>query len=1258
VHALDPATVTEAAEDQEPELFEDSRILRAPLPAAGPGALVEREVTVRDTAPFFDRGTVEIQLMRYWVPVRHARLVVDAPAALPLRHVVRGLPEGGLREETVDGRRRLTFEYRDLAPYAEIEPGLPPDVRWMSYVGFSTADSWTAVAGRYAEIVEEAIRQAGSSPELQKFLRAAGVPAKSPRETIDRILVRLGSEVRYTGVELGDATIIPRPPAETLRRKFGDCKDKAVLLAALLRAVNIPAQVALLHASEGLQDIEESLPGLGAFNHVIVVVSGPPELWIDPTNRYARAGELPAADEGRLALIASPATEGLVRVPEATAADNREVETREFFLADLGPARVVETTESWGGPERELRANYATQDAKDVHEWLTSYVRSVYLSDKLAKLDHSDPVDLARPFRLRLEAEGAKRGYTDERTAVVAVFPMAAMSHLPAEVLEEQDKDEEKPRQSDYYFTRPFSSEVRYRAVAPAGFQPQPPPAGRVRHFGPATLTEEYAAPDDGTLTATLRFESGKRRLTPEEFQALRAGVRELSKQDPVLLEFDQVAEAHLAAGQVREALAELRPLAALSPKKALPRTRIARALLAGGMGESAREEARRAVALEPSFAPAHRDLAWILQHDEIGRRFGAGFDRAGAIAAYREAKELDPKDWIARADLAILLEHGEKGARYAPGADLAAAIDEYRALRADLDEHAMDDNLVIALLHAGRFAEMKELLAELPATDNRVTLRLVALAATDGAEAAAREAERKLTDGESRQKALADAAANLIQVRRYAEAATLLERAGRQAANAAELLARAELLRKTRRHEELTFPLDQPVNVAKRLFVLILGSGPHDTQQALALLSRDVLQDFGTDSHSDFEAGLDRLRESLKEGEVPPDVALDLALAVFRETVSGDDSVGYRAVLTSPFSADRLAVFLVREGPDLKLAGFSNAVDTLGLQALLRVERSDLRGARQWLDWARDEVKNPGGDDPLATPPFVTLWTQGTEATAEETRCAAASLLAGSAESDKAEPLLLACRNAAPEGARRTAFDLALALTYGSLKRHADQAETARRLVAAVPGSKRAFSLLNGALLGLGHWDEVRRLAEQRLATAPDDPLALESLYAVSDHQGKLDEAAGYLERLADSGKAGAITFNDLAWLALVDGKVDDRAVENAQRAATLGQYKSPGSLHTLASLYAELGKTGEAYKLILQSLDLKPGKSPESDDWYVFGRLAEDLGLPDAARRYYARVTPPGPEESEATSTYRLAQRRLGVLGPEPKKSRRGRQ
>src|SRR5260370_16140275 len=102
-------------------MFGDGRVLRGPLPATGPGAVVEQEVTVRDTAPFFDAGIVEVADVAASVSMHHARVVIEAPAATPLRWLTRllpPLPNDAPRDETLAGTspvRRLTFDYRELA---------------------------------------------------------------------------------------------------------------------------------------------------------------------------------------------------------------------------------------------------------------------------------------------------------------------------------------------------------------------------------------------------------------------------------------------------------------------------------------------------------------------------------------------------------------------------------------------------------------------------------------------------------------------------------------------------------------------------------------------------------------------------------------------------------------------------------------------------------------------------------------------------------------------------------------------------------------------------------------------------------------------------------------------------------------------------------------------------------------------------------------------------------------------------------------
>ena len=175
------------------------------------------------------------------------------------------------------------------------------------------------------------------------------------------ILDYVDREVRYTGIEFGEAAIVPHDPAETLALKYGDCKDKATLLVAMLRAAGIPSYVAMLNAGSRL-DVPAELPGMGLFDHAIVYVPGIPglhpgdaDLWIDATDQYARLGQLPINDQGRHALIARPESTALTMTPESTSRENVLLELREIRLSDNGPATVIEKTQPTGVFESHYR---------------------------------------------------------------------------------------------------------------------------------------------------------------------------------------------------------------------------------------------------------------------------------------------------------------------------------------------------------------------------------------------------------------------------------------------------------------------------------------------------------------------------------------------------------------------------------------------------------------------------------------------------------------------------------------------------------------------------------------------------------------------------------------------------------------------------------------------------------------------------------------------------------------------------------------
>ena len=99
------------------------------------------------------------------------------------------------------------------------------------------------------------------------------------------------NQVRYLGLEIGSNTHQPHPPEMVFDQGFGDCKDKALLLTAILRYENIEAYVALTNTQEK-ENLSVAAPSALAFNHAIVALRrGNNFIFIDPTRSLQR-GEL------------------------------------------------------------------------------------------------------------------------------------------------------------------------------------------------------------------------------------------------------------------------------------------------------------------------------------------------------------------------------------------------------------------------------------------------------------------------------------------------------------------------------------------------------------------------------------------------------------------------------------------------------------------------------------------------------------------------------------------------------------------------------------------------------------------------------------------------------------------------------------------------------------------------------------------------------------------------------------------------------
>jgi tetratricopeptide (TPR) repeat protein len=1233
VVALDPGILTESPmHDQRPVLYEDSRSYSGPLPGIEVGSIVEEEQVWTDSSPQSSHGGA----WRYYLGddgmVLHSLLELRAPASVGLKYKLRKSPAVTVTQEKRDGITTLRFEQGSLDPLEPAEGNLPADFDQWATIDYGTGESWNAVAGGYYGDIKSAIRPSDVRPLLEGTSKLRG------QELMRQLVTNLHSKVRYTGLEFGSSQLIPHAAGDTLKTGYGDCKDKAVVLVSALQAAGIPAQVALLYV-RGDDDVSPEVPGIGMFDHAIVYVPGKAATWIDATAEFYEPGSLPWVDQGRLALLVGPETKELVRTPIDRPEQNTSKAVREFRLSEYGPAQIVETLEGTGEEAAILRSNYGQEETKETHDELARYVKDTFLADDLTGVTRNSGSDLSKTFQLRLEVAKGKRGSSDLNQAIAAIRMDGILWGFPNNLLSDDGTDKPdqpgwKARKNDIEI-RPFATEWRYRIVPPPGFDAPVLPKDSEQAIGPGKLTQHYTLEADGSVTGMVRFDSGKARYTPDELKSMQQAANALRRADAVIISFPQKGAKLLSEGKAREALASYADLIKLHPSEGLHHIQRANALLQAGFGEEARKEALRATDLDPKNAEAWSARGWILEHDAIGRRFGSGFDLKGAVAAYRKAIELDPKEWSNYADLGILLEFDEHGQRYSAGADLDGAAAEYRALKqADKDRAArFDDNLLYVLLYRRKWEDALQMCDSLPSNANRTAIRLAITAAREGSQAALTEAARRESNDSTRSDLLVSAANMLLRLRLYAPALDFLNAAAAGQADSSRLRKRIELIHNVRPYDEVLFPESDPRRIVQNY---ILDSLNPDSPPEYIFKYKEVDPVDRKDELLGNALTLHRLRQTFENQDIPPGMAADLVLSNMQMSVEGDDQTGFR-IRASGFGEIPGVMLVARWGMEFHLVVFDDFTP-VGREVLRRLAANDLKGAKIWLDWTREEVHLNSGDDPLGGRIFPRFWTRGDDPDPARMKLAALALLTFDSGVRDYIDFLKSARAQAKESERER-LDLLLTYAAGTLKDWKLEEDASVRLLSANPGSDSGLWWVVTSCLHTKDWEIAEKAIAKRFSRIPDDPVAIRVSSFLADGRGDFAQAKSLLRPLIDKNRALMRDFNDYTWNAVLLGKVSEEDVSILQRA--INENSDYGEIHTLACLYAEAGKTKEARELLLRAMNARGLDLPNEEIWYGFGRIAEAYGLPDVALALYQRVGKTD-DWDLPPSTYNLARSR----------------
>jgi hypothetical protein len=248
---------------------------------------------------------------------------------------------------------KLIREEDEMPPFAGVAgrmfvsffpPGGP------SVTGFS---SWQQMGDWYRNLTNG---RWDASPEIKQKVAALTASAATPLAKMRALAQFVQHDIRYVAIELGIGGYQPHPAQDVFVHRYGDCKDKATLMASMLHEVGIDSYYVVINSERG--SVTPDTPAhVGGFNHIILAIKLPDGiadptllatmhhptqgnlLFFDPTNELTPFGHLAGHLQANYGLLVTPGSSELVKLPQQAPVTNGIQRTAHLTLDTTGTLR-------------------------------------------------------------------------------------------------------------------------------------------------------------------------------------------------------------------------------------------------------------------------------------------------------------------------------------------------------------------------------------------------------------------------------------------------------------------------------------------------------------------------------------------------------------------------------------------------------------------------------------------------------------------------------------------------------------------------------------------------------------------------------------------------------------------------------------------------------------------------------------------------------------------------------------------------------
>lgn len=370
------------------------------------------------------------------------------------------LPTGWKAESVTFNRSKVepaingtsySWELRDLQPINN-EPGSPsrsslaPRLAVSFYPAQAAAAQirtfagWNDVAKWMSEIEDP---QLTIDDQLASKAHDLTANATTEFEKIQAIS-RYVQQIQYISIQVGSGRgggYRPHLSTEVFAKSYGDCKDKANLMRAMLKVLKIESFMVSITSGDATF-VRPEWASPHQFNHCIIAIkvsdaTDSPAvalhpklgrlLMFDPTDPYTPLGDVPEDQQGSYALIDHKESDSLIQMPMLPADMSKLERNIDVVLSPVGAIAGTINEKTTGQSARLERARLKGLSASDYNSFIERWISRGASGAKATKIA---PADNHTEGKFNLDVEFSANSYAQVMQDRLMVFKPAIIGRL------------------------------------------------------------------------------------------------------------------------------------------------------------------------------------------------------------------------------------------------------------------------------------------------------------------------------------------------------------------------------------------------------------------------------------------------------------------------------------------------------------------------------------------------------------------------------------------------------------------------------------------------------------------------------------------------------------------------------------------------------------------------------------------------------------------------------------------------------------